>query len=372
MSGTPLQTPNGAPREHSIVQRIYNGAQTQGSLPEYLSNEDTPAVVVSKQTIDSSPQSLPLLSPIPARLSCAHEPYYLPIANDARATINYTPINLETHRTTIVGKQSDTTNGSRKSSEGKRSFQDPPLLPEDVFLSQHSPYTSHEPVSAHKYIVPPTSLTSPTIAPLPTTTSWSADTSFPLTRTPSSKDKLSTPAFLGRIVTQTLHKSRQFLKRGRKFINRQPVSIERNPYERFERYIKLEVPLKDGTFTFINVVAMIDYHSPVNVISRQLLDRFSDMKVDSTERRHYADTLGGRAYSVAHVTAKWHCNTPDLFDPIFDEAEFQISEHRYRFEVIIGRPAIMKHSLFNDQGEKPMAAPSGLRTQHPPYDRTYS
>jgi hypothetical protein len=114
---------------------------------------------------------------------------------------------------------------------------------------------------------------------------------------------------------------------------------------------------------------MIDVWSPYNIISR----KFGNIICDDLQFRTpypLINTLAGTANAITNIQARWHCvNDPRIphsslkFDETFDQSEFEIMEYdAARFDVIIGRPDIIKFDILNIQARVPLAAPNYFRS----------
>ncbi|KAJ4361047.1 uncharacterized protein N0V89_001616 [Didymosphaeria variabile] len=137
----------------------------------------------------------------------------------------------------------------------------------------------------------------------------------------------------------------------------------------FERDIRIEVPLANGDRPLIVARAWLDWFCPCNLVDQRMLEGLPSLKYDSIDREHYAITPAGRAYSTARFEGRWFCADIDAFDPCYDPTEFRVSDHDLRCDVIIGRPAIIKHKLFQGEPSMPLAVPLGVRTPHIRIDR---
>ncbi|KAL1600693.1 hypothetical protein SLS60_007081 [Paraconiothyrium brasiliense] len=137
----------------------------------------------------------------------------------------------------------------------------------------------------------------------------------------------------------------------------------------FERDIKIELPLENGDRLPLTARAWLDWFCPCNIVDQRLLERVPPLKYDVIDLEHYAQTPAGPAYSTARFEGRWFCEDIDAFDPCYDSTEFRVSDRDLRCDVIIGRPAIIKHKLFQAEPAMPLAVPHGIRTPHIPIDR---
>ncbi|KAF1970510.1 hypothetical protein BU23DRAFT_570680 [Bimuria novae-zelandiae CBS 107.79] len=135
------------------------------------------------------------------------------------------------------------------------------------------------------------------------------------------------------------------------------------------RFAKIELPLRNGQFQTREIIAWIDYNCPVNLFSRNLVEELPPLKYESSDRRYYADTPGGPAYSNERFKARWFCEHPGTFDRTYEVNTFEILERDLGCDAIIGRPAIEKHRLIPTGLRLPLAVPFGVRSRHLDIDK---
>lgn len=146
--------------------------------------------------------------------------------------------------------------------------------------------------------------------------------------------------------------------------------------ETYVRVIALEVIDKESNIGLVFGIAMIDYWSPCNMISRDFGDRIVQGLESATPYR-LVDTVAGPANAVKKVKARWNCRDdtsiekPLLrFDPTMDESNFHIMEHKNRFDVIIGRPDIVKFDILDANKRLFLAAANLFRSRPHAIDGT--
>jgi hypothetical protein len=146
--------------------------------------------------------------------------------------------------------------------------------------------------------------------------------------------------------------------------------------ETFLRLIAIRVIDEEDTRGLIYGVAMIDYWSPCNMVSRDFGNQMvKDLGSDTP--KPLVMTLAGKARAIKKVKARWHClddaritNPLMRFDPTMDESEFHIMEHGDRFDVIIGRPDIIKFDILDAGKRLALAAPQFFRSRPHAIDGT--
>ena len=131
--------------------------------------------------------------------------------------------------------------------------------------------------------------------------------------------------------------------------------------------------------------AMVDFHCPYNLISRELAELiFADVKsiVDLGSLNPYpvVVTLGpgdGTANAIMEVNARWNCeNNPTvaapwlMFENRYLSSKFLIMERSCGYDVIIGAPDIVNYDLLGLNRRFALAAPQGFRSQPHPINGT--
>lgn len=146
--------------------------------------------------------------------------------------------------------------------------------------------------------------------------------------------------------------------------------------ETFLRVIAIKTVDEENTRGLVFGVAMIDYWSPCNMISRDFGSRMVK-DLESGTPRPLVTTLAGEARAIKKVKARWHCrddiritNPLMRFDPTMDESEFHIMEHGDRFDIIIGRPDIIKFDILDASKRLALAAPQFFRSRPHKIDGT--
>ena len=111
--------------------------------------------------------------------------------------------------------------------------------------------------------------------------------------------------------------------------------------------------------------AQFDTGNPINLISPDFVAKCGQI-FEPSEGETILETAGnGQFISTGTITGRWTCKArhgPPHFDPKFMDAEFEVSKHTERFDVVIGSDTISKERLM-------VLAPSlcltGFRTKTP-------
>ncbi|OAG07177.1 uncharacterized protein CC84DRAFT_642197 [Paraphaeosphaeria sporulosa] len=211
-----------------------------------------------------------------------------------------------------------------------------------------------------------------TIISLPTTASPLPSTLFlPYAYAPPAVGKLAPPGrgawfrtTWQRIVDKLSQSSNRQLSRA----THMPAGSY--PPPRFERTIDLNLTQLNGEIYKCSARALIDIHSPCNLISASMIEGFPPLVYESTERKCYARTPAGLAYSNGRVKARWHCEDRANFDPTFEEAEFWVMEHDIGCDIVLGEPTIREHRLLQPESWIPLAVPMGCHTRQIQVERS--
>jgi hypothetical protein len=146
--------------------------------------------------------------------------------------------------------------------------------------------------------------------------------------------------------------------------------------ENFMRIIAIKTVVEEDTRGLVFGVAIIDYWSPCNMTSREFGSRMVK-DVDSGTPKPVVTTVAGEARAIKKVKARWHCrddiripNPLIRFDHTMDESEFHIMEYGDRFDVIIGRPDIIKFDILDVGKRLALAAPQFFRSKPHAIDGT--
>jgi hypothetical protein len=143
--------------------------------------------------------------------------------------------------------------------------------------------------------------------------------------------------------------------------------------ETFHRTIIAETIDKNGEPRLHHGVAIIDPCSPCNLVSR----RFSRLFLEDMETVNpypCVMTVGGIAYAIRKMNARWHClENPNIknpllrFDPTMQSSEFEIMRDGDCYDIIIGRPDIIKFGIMDI--EKPPLTAALFRSARPTVNR---
>lgn len=94
---------------------------------------------------------------------------------------------------------------------------------------------------------------------------------------------------------------------------------------------------------------MIDPCSPCNLVSREFGEHLLPSALESANPYPCVETLNTVANGIMKIEARWNCvsdlsirNQRLKLDLTMVRSESDISEHGNRFDVIIGRPDIVK------------------------------
>ncbi|KAF9738371.1 hypothetical protein PMIN01_03654 [Paraphaeosphaeria minitans] len=235
--------------------------------------------------------------------------------------------------------------------------------------TQNLPHDAAEPVEPADEAFP---TTGHTVVYLPTTESPLSNTLFvPSIYASPAVSTLVSPGQEGwfrttwqRIVGRLSQSSNRHLSR----VTQTPADYY--PPQRFERTIDLNLTQLKGEIYKCSARALIDIHSPCNLISASMIESLPPIVHESTERECYARNPAGLAYSNGHVKARWRCEDRANFDPTFEEAEFWIMEQDIGCDIVLGEPTIRDHRLLQPESWIPLAVPMGRNTAHIQVDRS--
>lgn len=137
---------------------------------------------------------------------------------------------------------------------------------------------------------------------------------------------------------------------------------------KYERHIRVEVPLENGQHATRIAHALFDWHCQHNLMGPSFNDLFTGVKYGTDERIAYARTPAGKAYSRLSFVGRWGSLDPDL-DSRFNTALFRVMEHDIGCDIVIGRRQILELGLFSDEGHlRPAVPATSYHAPYPGYD----